>query len=131
MQKRQSIQMIADYDGDVKDLFDVKVDGEVPVLATRNVVLFPGVVTPVLIGRKKSAALIRKASKDDSLVFAVFNQKDESVVEPTEKDLNHTGVLARLVRVINIPGEENSQTAIIQAMGRCKLKKITKKRNYL
>lgn len=131
MQKRQSIQMIADYDGDVKDLFDVKVDGEVPVLATRNVVLFPGVVTPVLIGRKKSAALIRKASKDNGLVFAVFNQKDESVGEPTEKDLNHTGVLARLVRVINIPGEENSQTAIIQAMGRCKLEKITKKRNYL
>ena len=33
-----SIQMIADYEGDISNLFNVNVEGEVPVLATRNMV---------------------------------------------------------------------------------------------
>ena len=43
--------MIADYEGDITKLFEGGENGEVPVLATRNLVLFPGVVSPVLIGR--------------------------------------------------------------------------------
>ena len=48
-----SIQMIADYDGDVTNLFNVNIEGELPILATRNMAMFPGVITPVLIGRRQ------------------------------------------------------------------------------
>ncbi len=131
MQRNQSIQMIADYDGDIMDLFNVKADGELPILATRNVILFPGVITPVVIGRKKSMALINKVAKKPGMVFAVFNQTNEDVGDPKEKDLNRMGVFARLMRVIDIPGEETAQTAIIQALGRCRLDDVTKTRSFL
>ncbi len=49
-----SIQMIADYEGDISTLFDTPTPDVVPVLATRNLVLFPGVVTPILVGRAAS-----------------------------------------------------------------------------
>lgn len=123
--------MIADYDGDINDLFNVKADGELPILATRNVILFPGVITPVVIGRKKSMALIKKVAKKPDTVFAVFNQTKEEVGDPKEKDLNRIGVFARLMRVINIPGEDTAQTAIIQALGRCQLDDVTRSRSFL
>ena len=52
MIKKQStsIQMIADFDGDISTLLDTKVEGSIPILTTRNMVLFPGVITPILIG---------------------------------------------------------------------------------
>lgn len=130
MQKKQSIQMIAEYQGDVKELFDNSAEGDMPVLVTRNVVLFPGVITPVIIGRKKSVMLIKKAEKNPDMVFGVFNQTDENIVEPAENEINHTGVFAKLIKVIEIPGTEDMHTAILQGLGRCHLDSITKKRPY-
>ena len=56
--------MIADYEGDISNLFDTEVEGEVPFLITRNLVMFPGVLTPVLIGRKQSLALVNAVKED-------------------------------------------------------------------
>ena len=39
--------MIADYDGDISNLFNVNIEGELPILATRNMAMFPGVITPL------------------------------------------------------------------------------------
>lgn len=41
-----AFSMIADYEGDITKLFEGSIDGELPVLATRNLILFPGVVSP-------------------------------------------------------------------------------------
>ena len=42
--------MIADYEGDISNLLNTNVLGEVPILTTRNLVVFPGVVSPILVG---------------------------------------------------------------------------------
>ena len=131
MRKKQSIQMIADYDGDATDLLTSGGGGEMPILTTRNVVFFPGVLTPLLIGRKKSLNIIKKAEDNTFMVFAVFCQTNEDTEDPGEKDIFRTGVMARLVRVIDVPGDDNTRTAIIQALGRCRLKSAKKGRNYL
>ena len=70
-----SIQMIADYEGDISNLFNVNVEGEVPVLATRNMVMFPGVLCPILIGRDNSLKLIETVKKSPNTTFAIFCQK--------------------------------------------------------
>ena len=65
MDKNQntSIQMFADYEGDISTLLESNAPEELPVLATRNMVVFPGVLVPIFIGRKASVSLIRKLSK--------------------------------------------------------------------
>jgi len=118
--------MIADYEGDISELLNVKVDGDCPILATRNMVLFPGVITPILIGRKSSRNLINKLQNAEGTVFAVMCQKRADTDNPSFDDLYHTGVFARLVRVLEIPGPGNNVTAIVQALGRCTLVDITK-----
>ena len=118
--------MIADYEGDVTNMLNVHVDGEIPILATRNMALFPGVIAPVIIGRKQSLSLLRKIRKNQDTAFAVFCQKDQEVEHPGENDLFSYGVYAKLVKVLEMPGPSNNHTAIIQALGRCKLKRVTR-----
>lgn len=126
-----SIQMIADFEGDISNLFHVETEGDVPILATRNMVMFPGVLCPILIGRENSLKLIEQAKKAPEAIFAIFCQKDAGVEEPHQKDLYAYGVYARLVRVLEMPGHGQNVTAIIQAMGRCRLEKVTKTKPYL
>ena len=66
--------MIADYDGDISRLFDDGIDGDLPILVTRNLVLFPGVVTPILIGRTASVNLVKRLQEQQDAIFAVFSQ---------------------------------------------------------
>lgn len=118
--------MIADYEGDVTNLFNINIDGELPILATRNIAIFPGVISPVIIGRKQSLSLLDKLRKHNDAAFAVFCQKDQEVENPEGKDLFEYGVYAKLVKVLEMPGPGNNLTAIIQGLGRCRLKSITR-----
>ena len=118
--------MIADYEGDVTNLFNVNIDGELPILATRNIAIFPGVISPVIIGRKQSLNLLDKLRKHNDAAFAVFCQKDQEVENPEGKDIFEYGVYAKLVKVLEMPGPGNNLTAIIQGLGRCRLKSITR-----
>ena len=125
-----SIQMIADFDGDISTIFNKHTDDELPMLITRNLVVFPGVLTPIIIGRKQSLELINAIKGNEEKLFAVFAQRDASIEMPGEQDIFEQGVFARLVRVIDMPGPGENITAIVQGLGRCTRKDITKTRPY-
>lgn len=118
--------MFADYEGELPEL-DVKIEGEIPIFVTRNLVMFPGVLMPVLVGREATLKLVKYLEDNPGTVFAVMSQKDGNIEEPKEKDLYHTGIYARLVRAFDMPAGTNgdSRTAILQGLGRCKLDAIT------
>lgn len=125
------IQMIADFDGDVSNFFTPGEPGVLPLLTTRNMVLFPGVLVPILLGRKSSIGVARYLSKDsEKRKCVIVCQTDEDVENPDEKDIYKYGVYARLIRIIEMPTSENI-TAIFQAYGRCKIEKITAKSPWL
>ncbi len=133
MDRKQNngIQMIADYDGDISSLFDINIQGNIPILATRNLVMFPGVMTPILIGRTSSIKLIEDIDKNPDAIFAVFCQKDQEVNNPTSNDLYSTGIYAKVIRVIDMPGPGNNKTAIVQGLGKCHLNRIDRHKPYL
>lgn len=122
--------MIADYDGDISKLFEAEVTGQIPILTTRNLILFPGVVTPILIGREASLQLINRLKKNPDQFFGVFSQKDPDIDEPSKDDLYEYGVFAKLIRVLEMPGPGNNLTALVQGFGRCQLQSLTKKKPY-
>ena len=117
--------MIADYDGDVTNLFNVNIEGEIPVLATRNIAIFPGVISPIIIGRKQSLNLLNRLKKNPDAVFGVFCQKDTDIEKPEYKDLFKYGVYGKLLKTLEMPGPGKNITAIIQGLGRCQLNDIT------
>ena len=85
-QANKAFSMIADIDGDFSNLVDVETPSELPILPVRNLVLFPGVVSPILIGRESSMRLVRKAEKSGTLIGIVC-QKDPDIEEPALEDL--------------------------------------------
>ncbi len=118
--------MIADYDGDVSTLFENEVTGKIPLLITRNIVLFPGIITPIIVGREKSLALVEYLKKNSDQTIAVFCQKDSQIDNPDYSDIHEWGVYAKMIRVIEMPDTKNL-TVIIQGLGRCNLSVVTTK----
>lgn len=95
---------------------------EIPLLALRNTVLFPGVVIPITVGRDKSIKAVSDAYKADKLI-GVVAQKDSSVEEPTVSDLEDIGTVAKIAKLIKMP--DGGTTIIIQGRKRCKIVEVT------
>ena len=114
--------MIADIDGDFKDIINVNTPNSVSILPVRNLVLFPGVVTPILIGRDQSKIVIQKAEKKGEL-FGIICQRDPDVDVPLQEDLYDIGVYAKVMKLLNLPN--GNITAIVQCYSRMKLVRIT------
>ena len=123
-----AFSMIADFDGNENGLFDSQLDEVVPVLPLRNMVLFPTVVMPVTVGRKSSLKLIQNASADSKQI-AVFCQKDPDTENPGFNDLYSVGVLAKVIRVFDMP--DQTTTVVLQGMQRIKLRSIIDDQPYL
>ncbi|MGM9784652.1 MAG: endopeptidase La [Candidatus Cryptobacteroides sp.] len=93
----------------------------IPILALRNVVLFPGTIYPITIGREKSKRLIIEAEKQGSFIGAV-PQLDVNVEEPGEEDLYRYGTVARVIKTLDMP--DGTITAILQSIKRIELMTI-------
>ena len=120
--------MIADIEGDYNDMMHGDTPEVVPVLPVRNLVLFPGVVSPILIGRDSSKMLIAQAEKKH-FTIGVVTQRDPEVEIPVQADLYETGVYAKVVKLLTLPN--GNITAIVQAQGRMQIEKQIKSTPYL
>ena len=105
-----------------------KVGDTIPILPLRNMVLFPGVALPVIIGRPKSMRLIKEAVHKKSLIGVVC-QKETDTEDPVLEDLYTTGVIADIVRVLEMP--DGSTTVILQGKKRFELNELTETDPYL
>ena len=124
--------MITDYEGDMPNL-DVQVDGEIPIFVTRNLVMFPGILSPILVGRKPTLALVEHLEENPNTIIAIVSQKDSNINDPQVDDVYMTGIYARFVRAFDMPGnyEGNNRTVILQGLGKCKIKEITAVEPYM
>ena len=120
--------MIADVEGDFYDMFSSKMPENVPILAVRNLVLFPGVVSPILIGRDSSKILMQRADKNKTIIGIVC-QHDPDVEVPMQEDLYETGVYAKILKLMTLPN--GNVTVIVQCFSRLHLKQITKLTPFL
>ena len=124
--------MIADFEGDITELLKDRDSGTYPIICTRDLVIFPTVLTPIILGRKQSIAVVDYLKqKHDDLIFCAFTQKDANLDDPEKEDLYETGVFCRLIKMVELPGQPNGQvTIVVQGLGKCKLKSIDTKRPF-
>lgn len=104
-------------------------DGEVlPILALRNMVIYPGVLLPVAVARPKSLKLIRHAHENDGLI-GVCTQIDKNDEDPNVSQLYQMGTVAQVVRILEMP--DNSTTVILEGKKRFRLGDQVAVRPYL
>ena len=126
--KNSAFQMIADIDGDFQDVLNINTPPHVPILPVRNLVLFPGVVSPILIGRDSSKIVIQKAEKKGELI-GIICQRDPEVDVPLQDDLHEIGVYAKVMKLLTLPN--GNITAIVQCYSRLRLLEITQSLPHL
>ena len=116
-----------DMDEDFSEGVD-QMGSEIPILPLRNMVLFPGVAMPVVIGRSKSMRLVKDATHKKTLIGVVC-QKEMDTEDPGIDDLYTTGVVADIVRVLEMP--DGTTTVILQGKKRLVLDSLVSADPYL
>ncbi|MDY6289601.1 MAG: endopeptidase La [Bacteroidales bacterium] len=99
---------------------------DMPLLPLHGNVLFPGVVLPIGVSRKASLRLLRDAEKNHERIIVVAQRNDNQL--PEMDDLYQIGVIARVLRVIELP--RDNHLAIIQGTMKCQLLSITAEEPY-
>ena len=86
-----------------------------PVMPLRDLVLFPGIIQPLTVGRQRSLALIQEAAMGNRL-FGVLLQRAAEQEEPSFDELHAVGCAVRILKLVRLPDE--TQNVIVQAIGR-------------
>ena len=125
------ISMIAEIstEAEENDVLKVEFDKDIPVMPLRNLVMFPHVVMPVTIGRSSTLKLVNVAYKK-KLPIVLVCQTSADVDDPGYSDLYHVGVVARVLRIFEMPG--GTTTVIMQSGGpRVHLDSIVRTQPYM
>ena len=128
MQEANPFSLIADFEGDIEQLFRMRLPKTLPVLPLRNMCAFPGVVVPVTVMRERSRQLIAEAERKGGLI-AVVAQRNPDDEMPSAKDLYDIGVVARVMRLLQLPS--GGVNVILQTFGRVRLLGQTKNVPYM
>ena len=76
---------------------------DIPVLAVRDVILYPGAMLPITVGRPSSVALVQSLGENRAL--AIVSQLDPRIDAPEPKDLFEIGTLCVMHKAIRVPRE--------------------------
>lgn len=119
-------QMIADVEGDFTELLKTDTPSDVPIMPVKNMVLFPGVVAPIMVSRPASQALVKRAEKHH-MIIVLATQKDSDVDDPQLEDLYPVGVYARVMKQLSMP--IGLQATIVQGFGRVRIDSLSEERH--
>jgi ATP-dependent Lon protease len=105
----------------------VVIPDELPILPLRGTVLYPDLILPIMVGRKKSVKLIDDAMDSDRII-GVITQKRSEIEDPRETDLYSVGVAALILRMIR--ELDGSQRVIVQGVSRMKVREYIQREPY-
>jgi ATP-dependent Lon protease len=100
----------------------------IPLLALRELVVFPQQVVPLFVGREKSVRAIEEAQKQNKLIM-LSAQKDARTSNPTQKDIYSIGTLGEVVQLIKLA--DGPIKVLVEGKGRAKIKKYVQEDDYM
>lgn len=89
-----------------------------PLLPLRDIVVLPGMVVPLFVGRDKSVAALEAAMENDKEIY-LLAQLDPSCDDPDEDDLYTVGVIAEVVQMLKLP--DGTVRVLVEGLERAKL----------
>lgn len=97
---------------------EIKIPESIPLLSVRDIVIFPYMVIPLIVGRQSTKAAIDKALNANHIIF-VACQKDASQEEPTAEDIHPVGTFASILRMMKMP--DGNMKILVQGLKRGKI----------
>ena len=106
---------------------DLDEEMELPLLASRGIVVFPHMVIPLLVGRDKSVEAVEKAMMEEKKII-VATQKDETVDQPAEDDIYQVGTVAEVKQLVKLPN--GMLKVIVEGLSRAKIQRFKTTEEY-
>ena len=104
-----------------------KIKSDLPLIPLRDVVVFPGIVTTLFVGRKKSVEALNVAMNSNKKLVLV-SQKDASKENPNVDDLFSFASISNLLQLIKLP--DGTMKVLVEGHKRCSIDKVIEKDNY-
>lgn len=98
-----------------------KLDHQYPLLPLRDTVMFPFMVVPLFVGRKKTIAALEHARDNDTDIFLLAQKNPEQEI-PSKKDLFEYGCTAKILQILKIP--DGTVKILVEGQKRAKLKTL-------
>ena len=98
-----------------------------PIIPLRDLVVFPGVVTTLFVGRQKSVEALNAAMSSDKKLVLVA-QMDASKEDPLFTDMYHYGTISNLLQLIKLP--DGTMKVLVEGLKRCKIDKLIEEDAY-
>jgi ATP-dependent Lon protease len=105
----------------------ISIPNRLPILPLRGTVLFPELILPIMVGRKKSVKLIDDVMEKDR-VIGVVTQHSSEVEDPNPHELYDVGVAAHLIRMVR--EVDGTQRVIVQGLERIKIPRYIQEDPY-
>ena len=93
-----------------------------PLLPLRDIVIFPSVVVPLFVGRKKSIRALEEVMKTDKSIVLV-TQKNSEVDDPQEKDIFSFGCLSKVLQLLKLP--DGTVKVLVEGLSRAKIEEVS------
>ncbi len=99
-----------------------------PLLPLRDIVVFPGMVVPLFVGRDKSVAALEAAMEGSKDIF-LLAQLDPGCDDPARDDLYDVGVVAQVLQLLKLP--DGTVRVLVQGSARAALDGLAPRGDYL
>lgn len=99
-----------------------------PLLPLRDIVVFPGMVVPLFVGRDKSVAALEAAMEGSKDIF-LLAQLDPGCDDPEVDDLYDIGVVAQVLQLLKLP--DGTVRVLVEGTARAKLEKLLPEGDFI
>ncbi|MEC8414947.1 MAG: LON peptidase substrate-binding domain-containing protein, partial [Pseudomonadota bacterium] len=104
---------------DMTDTTDyTKIPEVLAVLPLRNIVVFPGMIVPLFVGRDKSIRALEDVMADDKQIMLVA-QRDGDLDDPSEEDVYDIGTVGTILQLLKLP--DGTVKVLVEGLRRAKL----------
>ncbi|HEX7878823.1 MAG TPA: endopeptidase La [Candidatus Eisenbacteria bacterium] len=104
-----------------------EIEDRLPLLPLRDVVLFPYMTTPLLVGRAGSVNAIEACVQRDRILFATAQMKPE-MVDPAREDVHKVGTVIRILQLFRLP--DGTMRVLVEGICRARVKRFVASEDY-
>ena len=99
-----------------------------PCLPLRDIVVFPGMIIPLFVGRDKSIKALNEVMKSNKKIILV-TQKNAEIDDPAEKDLYSFGCESKILQLLKLP--DGTVKVLVEGIDRVKIIEYKNEKDFL
>ncbi len=106
----------------------IEFNEKLPIVPLRDLVLFPRMIVPLLVGRPRSVSALEEVMHGDKIMFVV-TQRDVEMHEPEPDDLYRVGTIVRVLQLLRLP--DGTMKVLVEGLTRAVVKRFMRTEDYL